>query len=454
MMSAGLIASTERRMVLGLGATGCSVARWWRRQGIPFIAVDTRAELSQSVAVREAIGSDTELFAGDIDSSLLSSVSELVVSPGIAMDHPWVVQALESGARVIGDIDLFVAAARAPVLGITGSNGKSTVTGMLGAMIAGCGKRVAVGGNFGTPALDLLDDDVEFYVLELSSFQLERAEPLSLAVATVLNVSPDHLDRHGSLQRYHFAKHRIFRGAKAVVANRADPLTIPLLEEAADVVLWRPTDPDLKEFGVRVVNGESVICRGFEPLIPVAELPLPGHHNVANTLAAMAMGTAAGLPIDGLLDGLRQFRGLPHRCELVADCDGVRWINDSKATNIGAATAALRGLGVGQNILLIAGGVGKGQDFSSFAAPVREHCKRVLTLGEAARDIEHALGGTTPVQRVATLEAALQRAQQLAVPGDIVLLSPACASFDMFTSYEARGAAFRAGVTELLGEAA
>ncbi len=449
-MSAGLIATTERRMVLGMGATGCSVARWWQARGVPFIAADTRAQLASSFELRRDLGPEAEVYFGDIDTAVLDGVSELVVSPGIAIDHPLVEYARAAGTRVIGDIDLFVEAANAPVIGITGSNGKSTVTAMLGSMIAACGKRVAVGGNFGTPALDLLDADVDCYVLELSSFQLERAEPLDLAVATVLNVSPDHLDRHGSLPVYHQAKHRVYRGAKAVVANRADPLTIPLLEQAVKVVLWRPDEPDLKEFGVREINGVAHICRGFEPLIPVASLPLPGTHNVANALAAIAIGVAGGFPLDGLVDGLRHFRGLPHRCELIAEDGDVRWINDSKGTNVGATVAALEGLGGDQNVILIAGGVGKGQDFSQLRVPAMQSCRRVLILGESAREIELALGGQVPVQRVADIGAAVMRAKALARPGDVVLLSPACASFDMFNSYQARGDAFREAVIQAL----
>ena len=442
MESKGLIATTEQRMVLGLGVTGCSVARWWRKQGVPFVAADTRPAMANSLEIKRTVGFDTELFFGDFDLSIIDGISELVVSPGVAMDHPVVRRALAGDTRVIGDIDLFVEQAKAPVIGITGSNGKSTVTGMLGAMIEACGKRVALGGNFGIPALDLLDDGVEYYVLELSSFQLERSEPLNLAAATVLNISADHLDRHGSLPLYHYAKHRIFRGAKAVVANRADPLTIPLLEEVVPVELWRPTDPDLNEFGVRSLDGEAVICRGFEPLLPVDELLLSGEHNASNALVALALGIVIGLPLDGLLVGLKSFRGLPHRCQLVAKQAGVRWINDSKGTNVGATKAALSGLGNGQNIVLIAGGAGKGQDFSEMLSVAQAHCKCVLTIGESAEEIELVLRNSLPVQRVADIETAVIRANELADDGDIVLLSPACASFDMFTNYKARGVAF------------
>lgn len=449
-MSAQLIATTERRMILGLGATGRSVARFWHAQGLPFAAADTRAECGEDTQLMAELGGDVTCHFGHVSLDHFDHLSELVVSPGVAIDHPWVVHAKASGARIIGDIDLFRARAKAPVIGITGSNGKSTVTEMLAAMAVACGHRVAVGGNLGQPALDLLDDAVTLYILELSSFQLERSERLDLDVATVLNISADHLDRHGSMPVYHQAKHRVFRGAHAVVANRADPLTIPLLEQQADVVLWRPNDPDLKEFGVRDVDGVATVVRGFTPLIAVADLPLSGQHNVYNTLAALALGCAAGMSIDGMLAGLKEFRGLPHRCELVVEVDGIRYINDSKGTNIGATQAALEGLGGANNVLLIAGGVGKDQDFETLRQSAQHHCRRVLTLGEAARDIELALGAVVPVQRVADMAAAVQRASELAVSGDIVLLSPACASFDMYSGYPARGDDFRACVKAAL----
>ena len=232
-MSAQLIATTERRMILGLGATGRSVARFWQAQGLPFAAADTRAECGEDTQLMAELGGDVTCHFGHVSLDHFDHLSELVVSPGVAIDHPWVVHAKASGARIIGDIDLFRARAKAPVIGITGSNGKSTVTEMLAAMAVACGHRVAVGGNLGQPALDLLDDAVTLYILELSSFQLERSERLDLDVATVLNISADHLDRHGSMPVYHQAKHRVFRGAHAVVANRADPLTIPLLEQQA-----------------------------------------------------------------------------------------------------------------------------------------------------------------------------------------------------------------------------
>jgi len=453
-MTIQLISSSTPRLLLGLGVTGQSVARYWQRQGIPYVAADTRAQLAEDDALRTLLGAETPAVFGDLSAINVVDFAELIVSPGIALEHPLVAKALAASVTVKGDIDLFCEVANAPVVGITGSNGKSTVTTLLGDMIASCSKRVAVGGNLGTPALDLLSDDVDFYVLELSSFQLERAQSLNLAAATVLNVSADHLDRHGSLPAYHQAKHRIFRGARAVAVNRLDPLTQPLIDVNVPVQGWRLGEPDLHEFGVREVAGRRHICLGRDPLLALSDLPLAGEHNVANALAALALGSTLGLATDDLVAGLRLAKGLPHRCEPVIEQDGVRWIDDSKGTNVGATLAALQGLGGVGNVILIAGGVGKGQDFSVLADAAEQHCRRVLTLGESARDIEVVLGSRVPVQRVPSLEQAVVTAAECAQPGDVVMLSPACASFDMFDSYVARGNAFKRAVLEHAGAVA
>jgi len=450
MTATPLIASSENPMVLGLGSTGLSVVRYWQRRGQPFVVADTRSELSENTEIREAIG-EAASFWGDFDLSVLEGVTLLVASPGIAMDHPVLREAKDRGIRICGDIDLFMQVVDKPVIGITGSNGKSTVTSMLETMIGHCGVKVAAGGNLGRPALDLLDEDADIYVLELSSFQLERAEPLGLAAAAVLNLSPDHLDRHASLPRYHQAKQRIFRGAKAVAVNAEDPLTTPLMNLPKRSVHWRPGEPDLDELGIAPHEDALWICLGHQPLIRCDDLPLSGVHNWHNALAALALGMAAGFPIDGLVAGLKRTQGLPHRCELVVEHGGVRYIDDSKGTNVGATVAALEGLHQGQNIILIAGGQGKGQDFTALAQPVQQSCRRVLTFGADARDIEVALANRVPVQRVEGLDEAVAVAHALAQSGEIVLLSPACASLDMFSSYHERGERFASAVRDVIG---
>ncbi|MAC34456.1 MAG: UDP-N-acetylmuramoyl-L-alanine--D-glutamate ligase [Haliea sp.] len=447
-MTDSLIASSAQTVVYGLGVTGLSCVRYLRRRGDRCAVIDTREDPPGLAALRSEFP-EVPVFAGSAPDALVESGGDWVVSPGIALDDPLVVRAMAAGARVLGDIDLFVASAQAPVVGITGSNAKSTVTSLLGCMAEAAGVNVGVGGNLGVPALDLLAPGRELYVLELSSFQLERAGRLALAVATVLNISADHLDRHGSLQQYHQAKHRIFRGCGHAVVNRDDPLTQPLLEPGVPVTSWRLGEPDLNGFGVRSEDGVDWLCRGLTPLMPASDLGLVGRHNLGNALAALALGYAAGLPMEAMLRAARQFQGLPHRCQNVGSVDGVRYVNDSKGTNIGATEAALSGVGGQGNVLLVAGGIGKGADFRTLRDVVQRHCKALLLLGEAAEELAGALGDLCPVQRVADMPEAVSTAAQLSAPGDVVLLSPACASFDMFTGYAARGEAFVAAVAAL-----
>ncbi|MEK9933307.1 MAG: UDP-N-acetylmuramoyl-L-alanine--D-glutamate ligase [Luminiphilus sp.] len=442
------IATSENRLVFGLGETGRSVARWWRQQGVVFDALDTREEMADDPAVRAEIGSSRVVF-GEPDASLFEGCSEMIVSPGVALDHPLIARAAERGCRIRGDIDLFMEAATAPVVGITGSNGKSTVTSLLGAMIDACGITVSIGGNLGRPALDLLADAPDLFVLELSSFQLERSEPLGLQLATVLNVSADHLDRYSSMAEYHQAKHAIFKQAHHVVANRDDPLTVPLLPDSVPVTWWRLGEPDLNEFGLREIDGAEWLCQGLTPLMRVDEIRIPGTHNQANVLVALALGSALGMPMAGLLEGAKRFAGLAHRCQLVGDVNGVRFIDDSKGTNVGATVAALHGLSGAGRSWLILGGQGKGQSFAPLRELVASHCAGLILLGEAAEEIAEQLGDVASIARVSSLEAAVQQAAAQAKAGDTVLLSPACASLDMFSSYQERGDRFQDAVQAL-----
>lgn len=440
----GVIASSVNRVVVGLGVTGLSCARFLHSQGQAFSIVDTRED-PPGLAEIEAEMPEVPVYVGQFPAEILAAADELIVSPGIAPDDQMLAPAIAAGARIMGDVDLFVAEATAPVIGITGSNAKSTVTELLGAMAREAGLDVGVGGNLGTAALDLLAPERKLYVLELSSFQLERASHLNLAVATVLNVSADHLDRHGNMVRYHQAKHRIFQSCHKAVVNRDDPLTVPLLPDAVEVVSWRLGEPELRGFGIR----DGQLCFGNDVLMPVAELGIVGRHNQANALAALALGSAAGLPVSAMCAALKAFRGLPHRCELVAVHNEVRYINDSKGTNVGATQAALAGLGGDHDVVLIAGGQGKGADFKALRALVTQHCKRLLVLGEDAPLMADALAGATEIERVESMDEAVALAAQCAVDGDTVLLSPACASFDMFSGFAARGDAFRLAVQAL-----
>jgi UDP-N-acetylmuramoylalanine--D-glutamate ligase len=442
------IADSEYRVVVGLGTTGLSCARFLSQRGLPFAVVDTRFEPPGLDEFRREMP-DVELYTGEYPQAVVTGAAELIVSPGVSMDAGIVEEAAAAGVDVVGDIDLFMREAKAPVVGITGSNAKSTVTELLGQMARDAHLNVGVGGNLGTPALALLAPERELYVLELSSFQLERAHRLGLSVATVLNVSADHLDRHGTLSRYRTAKHRIFGGCQRAVVNRDDALTVPVLDSDVDVVSWCMAEPEAEGFGLREQAGVEYLSRGQQLLMPVSELSLEGRHNVANALAATALGFCAGLPLDAMMTTLRTFKGLPHRCELVAEIDGVRYVNDSKGTNVGATEAALNGLGGANNVLLIAGGQGKGADFAQLQQAAERHCKLLILLGEDAPLLEQALHSSAPVLMVSSLAEAVAAAAAQAVRGDVVLLSPACASFDMFTGYVERGNTFAAHVRAL-----
>ena len=445
-----LIASDHFRIVVGLGKSGMSLVRFLANRGTSFAVADTRENPPELVTLRRDYP-HVEVRCGELDVEFLCRADELYVSPGLALATPALQAAAARGVKLSGDIELFARNAKAPIVAISGSNAKSTVTTLVGEMAAAAGKRVAVGGNLGTPALDLLSDDIELYVMELSSFQLETTDQLSAEVATVLNVSEDHMDRYSGLPAYHLAKHRIFRGARQVVVNRQDALSRPLIGEGVPCWTFGLNRPDINGFGLREENGEKYLAFQFENLMPVSELKIRGAHNQANALAALALGHAAGLPFEPMLAALRSFAGLVHRCQWVRELDGVSYYDDSKATNVGAALAAIEGLGADINgkLVLIAGGDGKGADFSALQAPVATHCRAVVLLGRDAELLAVTFGDSVPLIRVKTLEEAVQRAAELALEGDAVLLSPACASLDMFKNFEERGRLFAQAVGDL-----
>ncbi|MGX1123601.1 UDP-N-acetylmuramoyl-L-alanine--D-glutamate ligase [Pseudomonas defluvii] len=445
-----LIASDHFRIVVGLGKSGMSLVRFLASRGVAFAVADTRENPPELATLRRDYP-QVEVRCGELDVDFLCRADELYVSPGLALATPALQQAAARGVKLSGDIELFARNAKAPIVAISGSNAKSTVTTLVGEMAASAGKRVAVGGNLGTPALDLLSDDVELYVLELSSFQLETTDQLNAEVATVLNISEDHMDRYSGLPAYHLAKHRIFRGARQVVVNRQDALSRPLLTEGQTCWTFGLNAPDFRAFGLREENGEKYLAFEFQNLMPVRELKVRGAHNQSNALAALALGHAVGLPFDAMLSSLRSFTGLAHRCQWLRERDGVNWYDDSKATNVGAALAAIEGLGadIDGKLVLVAGGDGKGADFSALRAPVAAHCRAVVLLGRDAELLAQALGDSVPLIRVKTLDEAVQQCAALARPGDAVLLSPACASLDMFKNFEERGRLFAHAVEGL-----
>ena len=445
-----LIVSDHFRIVVGLGKSGMSLVRFLAKQGVSFAVADTRDNPPELATLRQDYP-QVEVRCGELDVEFLCRADELYVSPGLALATPALQQAAARGVKLSGDIELFARNAKAPIVAISGSNAKSTVTTLVGEMAAAAGKRVAVGGNLGTPALDLLDDSVELYVLELSSFQLETTDQLGAEVATVLNVSEDHMDRYSGLPAYHLAKHRIFRGARQVVVNRQDALSRPLIGEGLPCWTFGLNTPDFHGFGLREENGEKYLAFQFDTLMPVRELKIRGAHNQSNALAALALGHAVGLPFDAMLSALRTFTGLAHRCQWLRERAGVSYYDDSKATNVGAALAAIEGLGVDitGKLVLIAGGDGKGADFSALRAPVVAYCRVVVLLGRDSELLAKTFGDAVPLVRVKTLEDAVQRAAEWAQDGDAVLLSPACASLDMFKNFEERGRLFAHAVEAL-----
>lgn len=441
----GLIQREGLRVVVGLGKTGLSCVRYLRQLGYKVAVNDTRTN-PPNLAELHAEFPDVEVSLGHLDEPLLLTAHEIITSPGISIQELALVSAQNAGINIIGDIELFCRAVNKPIVAITGSNAKSTVTTLVGLMAQNAGVKVAVGGNLGTPVLELLNEDAELYVLELSSFQLETTHSLRAAAATVLNISEDHMDRYANLMAYHKAKHRIYRNCHFYVTNRQDMLTTPLLPDMIPHTSFGLDTPDLRSYGIIKEQGKSYLAKGQTKLLDTSEMAIFGEHNMANALAALALGEAVNLPMDAMLHTLKTFTGLAHRCQLVATQQGIAWYNDSKGTNVGATLAAINGLGaaISGKVILIAGGVGKGQDFSPLSSALAQYGKAVLLMGEDAPKIDQAVQADIAKIYVSDLNHAVKTAQQLAQAGDVVLLSPACASFDMFKHYEDRGEQFMA----------
>lgn len=445
-----LIATDRRILVVGLGQTGISCVRYLRAQGCEVVVADSR-EQPPGLAELQSNWPEVEYHTGAFDPALFRRFNELLVSPGISLREPAIEAAREAGACLSGDIDLFSKAARAPIVAITGSNGKSTVTTLVGEMARHAGLNVAVGGNIGVPALDLLDDNVEMYVLELSSFQLETTDVLGARAATILNISDDHMDRYDNRMDYFQAKQRIFRGCQVAVVNVDEPLSQPLLRDDMAVRSFAVDRVNLDTFSTRFDAGVRWVTWGFDNLLPVRELRVKGDHNIANVMAALALGQAAELPFEAMVEAVRQFRGLPHRCQQVRIVGGVTYINDSKGTNVGASVAAINSLASDDGkIVLLAGGDGKGADFTPLVEPVAQHCRALVLLGrDADRLLELLANQVSAAEKVDSMATAVKRAAELARPGDTVLLSPACASLDMYRNFEDRGNQFVTAVEAL-----
>jgi UDP-N-acetylmuramoylalanine--D-glutamate ligase len=439
--------AARRNLVVGLGKSGLSAARWLAAQGEAVVVTDSRSAPPGLEALR-ALPQPVEARLGAFDLGLLDHAERIVLSPGVSRAEPIVREALRRGLTVVGDVELFAGAKRAPAVAITGTNGKSTVTTLVAEMARAAGRRVLAGGNLGEPALDLLAEPApELYVLELSSFQLESTESLELAAAAVLNVTPDHMDRYASLGDYAAAKARIFAHAAVAVVNLDDPAVAAMPRPGQRVVGFSTVRPDAEFALAGSASGAEVLCARGEAVMRLDELRLPGRHNAANALAALALGTEIGLALEPMRRTLRAFPGLPHRGQVVAEHRGVRYLDDSKGTNVGATIAAVAGLD--GPLVLIAGGDGKGQDFAPLAAAFRGKVRRAVLIGRDRERLATALRGACATEFAADMDAAVAAAARAAEPGDLVLLSPACASLDMFRDYAARGDAFAAAARRL-----
>ncbi|HSO06426.1 MAG TPA: UDP-N-acetylmuramoyl-L-alanine--D-glutamate ligase [Pelomicrobium sp.] len=445
----------RRVLVLGAGLTGLSAARWLARRGARVRVADSRAAPPMAERIAAEVP-DAEILGGGFDALHFLEVDLMVISPGVPRSEPAVQAALARGVPLVGDVELFARAlaekqSGAKVLAITGSNGKSTVTALTGAMCREAGLATTVAGNIGLPVLDALDAEErapEVYVLELSSFQLESTDSLAPDAAAMLNLSEDHLDRYRDLDDYAAAKARIFAGSGVQVLNRDDRRSLAMARPGRTVVTFGLDQPfRATDYGVAQGDGDWLV-RGGDRLLPARELPLAGAHNAANALAAWGLAAAVGVDDAAAAAAARDFAGLPHRMQRVAEFDGVAFYNDSKGTNVGATVAALAGMP--RPVVLIAGGEGKGQDFSPLAAPVCERARAVVLLGRDRRLIAQAIRGcNVPVHLVESMDEAVRTGFEAARPGDAVLLSPACASFDMFRNYGHRGEAFVEAVARL-----
>jgi UDP-N-acetylmuramoylalanine--D-glutamate ligase len=437
--------AADRDLVVGLGATGLSIARYLRRAGQDALFVDTRDEPPGLQQLDEVWpGADVELGK----MTLPENTARIIVSPGFADKEPLLRKARKADIEIISDIELFARDAEAPYVAITGSNGKSTVTTLLFHMGHAAGKETLAGGNLGEPALDLLDmPQPDLYVLELSSFQLQRTESLTPTVAVLLNVSPDHLDWHRSEKQYRDSKYSVYRGADAAVINRADKRALKETRNIDAVVSFGLDEPDEGHYGIRSEDGIDYLARGSTMLIATSDMAMYGRHNQANALAALAAGELLGLSLPAMLQVLNEFPGLPHRMQFVARKGSVDYINDSKATNVAAAVASIES--VDGMIVLLAGGEGKGGDFSDLAAALETKLRAAVLIGTDADKISAALDTVMPVYFAVDMDDAVQQAAAYADSDDTVLLAPACASFDQFENYGARGDAFGTAVEAL-----
>lgn len=432
------------KIVLGLGKTGLSCVHYLSSQNSTCAVMDSRLN-PPGLDELKSCYPDIPYYLGAWHEDVLNLADEIIVSPGVSVKEAAIAKQVKRGIPVYGDIELFARVADAPVIAITGSNGKSTVTTLISHLLNYAGYKVKTGGNIGIPALNLLGPDTpDFYVLELSSFQLETTYSLKTLTAVNLNISDDHMDRYASLDEYIQAKLRIYQDCQRPIINLDDPNSYQNFHFTAAPTGFRLGEPLDREFGVCEHNSQLYLTYGKQHLLPASQLPLKGKHQIANVLAALALGLQAGLNLEVMIKALPSFKGLPHRCEWIAKINGVDWYNDSKATNVGAAQAAIMGIGpqIEGKIVLLAGGQGKNADFSPLYAPIQNYVRTVILYGEDKHKLAEALQGASNIIQSSSLDDAVRLAHSTAKKGDVVMLSPACASYDMFRNFEHRGEVF------------
>ncbi len=440
---------TYDKVIVGLGKTGLACARYLIKQGLQIAVTDSRKQPPLLDTFRKEMP-DCKLSLGVLDEELICSAKEIVISPGVSSLEPVIQKALSQNIPVVGDVELFCRVATSPILAVTGSNGKSTVVSLIADMARAANLHIGLGGNIGTPVLELLEDnEPDIYVLELSSFQLETLSSLNAAAAVVLNISEDHMDRYPDIDSYAKTKARVYAGDGHMILNRDDKLTMQYQQLNRNYISFGSDAPKENHFGLGKIDNRDCLLRGDECLLFVDEMKIKGLHNQLNALAAYAMAEVIHLPKHVILKTLKEFKGLRHRCEWVARINGADWYNDSKGTNVGASVAAITGLARNNNVILIAGGVGKDADFSPLADAAKGRVKMVIAFGRDAKLIEAALEKPIDVKVVDNLSASVSMAFERCKKDDVVLLSPACASFDMFKNYEERGCTFIDEVLQL-----
>ncbi len=447
--------STSETVIVGLGETGLSVAKHLAARKQSFKVIDSR-EHPPALETLKQLMPEIAIEVGELNQKTIIEASELVVSPGLSIKTPEIAAAAEQGIPITGDIDIFSKSVSKPIIAVTGSNGKSTVVAILAGILSKAGMNFGLGGNLDganfKPALDLLEEEEkDFYILELSSFQLETTEKLGAEVAVILNLSADHMDRYESLDEYHKAKLKIFNGCKNLVINRDDVYSYPVTELNVPIWDFGFSRPGVNGLGLLEEDGDQYLAFQFEKIISVNELNIFGQHNISNVLAAVGLALAIGIDLNIIRAAIKKFKGLPHRCEWVASVSGIDFYNDSKGTNVGATMAAVEGLGqhIDGHIILIAGGVGKGAEFRSLVPVINRWGKEVILIGQDAVEMASNFDKDINTYFATDMEDAVTTAFEHGAAGDAVLLSPACASFDMFDNFQHRGHSFIKSVEKL-----